>query len=240
MQFSQSRGVRSSILAAIMFGICAATGAQALDLKPEEIRGDGDKEKASVSVLQNRFFNKTLRPELGLVVGSVLNDAYIDYTLLGGRIGLFFNEWIGAEVQVLKASSKDSADRSALYQKKYKKANPAPGEENDLVTPDVEVNPIAKMTDFTLVASPFYGKLNLLNLYILYTDVYVTGGLSRVDTDQGMLNAITMSGGQRFYFLDSVSVRLDFRNRSYTEKRLGTDSRKNVLSFEFGLSYFFL
>jgi len=235
--FLHPQSAAVAIMAVASF--CSPLLAAGIDLKPEDIRGDQEKNKQSVAVLQNRFFLKAMRPELGLMIGSILNDGFLDTSLYGGRVGLFVNEWVGLEVQMAKAKVTDTADREALKTLKYKKANPAAGEENTIVNPDVEVNPINGITDFTLVAAPFYGKFNFFNLYIVYSDLYVTGGYSRVDTEQGMLNAFTMSAGPRFYLFDALSFRTDFRNRSWVEQRAGKDSRKNSLSFEFGLSYFF-
>jgi outer membrane beta-barrel protein len=108
------------------------------------------------------------------------------------------------------------------------------------VSADAEVNPIHGMQDFVAIAAPLYGKMNILDFALIYVDIYGTFGLSRVKTDQGQINALAVGGGQRFYFEERWSARLDFRNRSYTETRAGKDSRRNAWTVDVGLSYLFL
>ena len=48
--------------------------AMALDLKADEIRGE--QVNNPVKILQNRYFTKTFRPEIGLSLGSFVNEAY--------------------------------------------------------------------------------------------------------------------------------------------------------------------
>ena len=216
------------------FGGMTSQRLYAMELSASDVRGSSDKKP--VSVLQNRYFVKSLRPEFGVAVGSFLNEAFTDTTLYGVRGGLFFNEWIGMELQYLKANSKNSDDREALNQLKYRDFdNPSV-----LVSPDPDVNPVRGAMDVSGVLAPFYGKLNLFDKLIVYSDFYVSAGMARMDTLQGNLNAITIGAGQRFYVYDSMSFRIDFRDRTYTEQRGGRSSRRNALSIDLGASYFFL
>jgi outer membrane beta-barrel protein len=211
----------------------AHTAVAADDLSPSELRGNPNKQP--VSVLQNRFFLKAMRPEIGILAGSFLNEAYTKTTTTGFRVGLFINEWFGVEGQYAKTQVKDSEDRKALNRQTYRDL-----EEDKQVSPDAEVNPIYSVTDINAVIAPFYGKLNLLNQYIVYSDLYLSAGGAKVETSQGDINAFVIGVGQRFYMLNALSVRIDFRDRMYTEQRGGKDSRKNALSIDLGVSYFFL
>ncbi len=206
--------------------------AYAIDLKSEDLRGESNKQP--VNVLQNRFFQKAWRPEVGVLVGKMLDEAYTDTTLTGLRAGLFFSEWFGAEVQYFRTTVEDSDDRKALNKLVYRDRD-----EEVEVTPDPETNPIHSGIDVNAVFAPFYGKLNLMNKYIIYSDLYLTGGLSRVNTDQGDLNSLLIGIGQRFYIGKATSFRVDFRNHIYNETRSNERTRKNALSIDFGLSYFF-
>jgi len=245
LTLSRRRLLFTQLCAAWLFGALGSEGALAeseagLDLKPSEIRGTSSKKP--VSVLQNRFFLKNMRPEFGLVAGSLLNEAYTDTKSYGVRFGLFFSEWIGAEVQYLRTSVADSADRRALNGMKFWKipaANDATAT-NEVVSVDPEVNPVHQITDAAVIAAPFYGKLNLMNKLIVYSDLYLSAGVSQVSTDQGDKTALSYGAGQRFYLYDAWSVRLDFRSRSYTEQRSGQETTKNTLTFDLGASYFFL
>ena len=179
------------------------------------------------------------------MVGTMMDEAYLDTTLIGVRSSVFANEWLGFEVQMSQTNVKDSDDRRALNNIRF----PVPPESGDavpegttvqtFVSTDQEVNAIHFMTNFNVIAAPFYGKLNLLNKWIVYTDLYVTGGVSRVDTDKGDKSSFTLGGGERFYIGKSWSVRIDFKDRIFKETRAGKETTKHSKSIDFGASYFF-
>lgn len=206
--------------------------AWALDLKPSEIRGD--ERRTPVSVLQNRYFTKSFRPEIGIAAGSLLNEAYTDTVLYGARGSLFFSEWLGIEVQALRTTITDSDDRRALNEIRYRRL-----ETDEVVSPDPEVNRLHSVTDVNAIFAPFYGKLNLLDRLIVYSDLYFTGGYSQVDSDQGSINALSWGVGQRFYWRQNLSFRVDVRDRVYQEVRNQEDYTKHTYSVDFGMSYFF-
>lgn len=171
----------------------------------------------------------------------MLNEAYTDTKSYGLRAGLFFNEWLGVEFQYLKTNVADSADRRALNQMKYWKI-PAQNDataRNEVVTIDPEVNAVNGFTDGSVILAPFYGKLNLLNKLIVYSDLYLSAGVSQVKTDQGDKAALTYGAGQRFYLYDSWSIRLDVRARNFSEQRSGQETRRNSVTYDLGASYFF-
>ena len=203
----------------------------ALELQPNEIRGD--KVINPVSILQNRYFLKSFRPEIGMSVGTFLNEAYTDTSLWGYRGSLFVNEWLGFEAQYVQTNVADSEDRRALNQLKYQKIGTT-----EVVSPDPEINRIHGSQDIGVIVAPFYGKLNLLDSIIIYSDLYLTAGLAKVDTDQGRLNSVTWSAGQRFYWKKSLSFRVEVRDRIYNEDRTGENYTRNAYSVDFGLSYF--
>ena len=243
--------MRTLRLACVLFvaGASAmATVARAEDLSPSDIRGKSSKEP--VTVLQNRAFLKAYRPEVGLVAGAILDEAYTNTTLTGMRAGMFVNEWLGFEVDQFQTKVADSADRKALDTLKYRPLND-PGAGNatsangttttttTVVSPDPEVNAIHQITDFSAVAAPLYGKINILNKWIIYTDLYGTGGVSRIVTDQGPKLGETVGAGERFYLGKAWSVRVDFKDRIFNEERAGAQSRRNSKAVDFGASYFF-
>jgi outer membrane beta-barrel protein len=225
---------RNTIIAA--FTLFISLSAQGFELDPEDIRGDSDKKP--VKVLQSRFFKKTLRPELGLIVGNIRDEAYLKTYTHGVRLGLFLTEWVGIDLQHMTTTVKDSEDRKALSKLVYRPADQ--NDERTFVSPDPETNAVHKITDINFIAAPFYGKINLVDLMIVYFDLYVTGGISSVDTDQGRKTAFNIGIGERFYFSDSLSFRVDFRDRIYKEQRSKKETSKELISIDFGLSYFFL
>jgi outer membrane beta-barrel protein len=228
---------------AAIVALFTASAGFAFDLDPSEIRGKSSKEP--VTVLQNRYFLKQYRPEVGFSLGMIMDEAYLDTQTYGVRTGFFMNEWFGVEVQMLKTAVSDSDDRRALNGLKYRPLDSNSGDATDAnaddvtVSPDPEVNAIHGVTDFNAIAAPFYGKLNLMNKAIVYTDLYVTAGMSRVETDQGDKTAMTVGIGERFYIGKAWSVRVDFRDRIFTETRAGQETRKNCYGADLGASYFF-
>lgn len=227
------RFVRTRLLLTTLL-LSLAPSTFAIDLKPDEIRGKG--QQSPVTILQNRYFTKALRPELGISYGTITNEAYTDTALYGFRGAMFLNEWIGVELQSMTAKVADSDDRKALRRITYYRREADGSFVQGILDP--EVNQIKKVIDTTAILAPFYGKLNLADFLIVYSDVYFTAGLSRVSTDQGDLNALNYGAGQRFYWAKALSMRIDFRARTYTETRNGADYRKNTYSVDFGLSYY--
>jgi outer membrane beta-barrel protein len=211
--------------------------AQSLDIAPSSYKPGADRKP--VAVLQNRFFRKSLRPEAGFLAGTLLNESYTSTNSTGFRLGIFVGEWAGMEAQWISTKVSDSADRKALNKLRYRPFETDATNASEIVSPDPEVNAIHSMRDFTAVAAPFYGKLNLFDQMIVYTDLYLTAGLSALDTDQGPKSALVFGGGQRLYMYESFSVRLDFRNRVFKEVRAETERQRNSWSVDFGASYLF-
>lgn len=211
--------------------------AQSLDIVPASYKPKND--SRPVSVLQNRFFLKSLRPEIGFMTGTILNEAYTSTVAKGLRLGMFMGEWAGIEMQWLTTAVSDSADRKALNNLRYHPIEGDATATSAIVSPDPEVNAIHGMKDIAAVAAPFYGKLNLYDKMIIYTDVYVTAGMSRLETDQGPKDAFLFGAGQRLYLYDSFSVRFDFRNRMFNESRVEGNHRRNSWAVDIGASYLF-
>lgn len=231
-----SSAVRSLILKActafaVLVASLQATDAVALELKPSEMKGKA--RPKSVYVLQNRFFKKSLRPEIGIYAGSFLNEAYTDTVGVGGKLSFHFTEWLAVEAFYTKTQVSDSEDKKALKQLIYDSVR------GGTKVPEVEVNPVYAATDVTAAFSPFYGKLNFLDMMIVYSDLFLTGGVSSIDTFQGQKTGLVMGIGQRFYFQKSMSLSVDYRNRTFVETRAGKETNKNSQVINLGMGYFF-
>lgn len=207
---------------------------QGLDLNPDEIRGND--QNTNVSVLQNRFFLKKNRPEIGISAGTILNESYTDTTLIGARFGFFFNEWLGVELQSVRAQVKDSDDRKALNRLQYRKID----DPSVVITPDPEVNPVKGVNEATATLVPLYGKISVADWKIVYTELYSVIGGGQVDTLQGKKNSLVFGAGLRTYWNSYVSTRIDFRDRTFLETRSGKDSRKHLWSVDFSVAAFVL
>ncbi len=188
-----------------------------------------------VSVLQNRFFLKAKRLEVGFVLGIQLNEAYTSTKSYGLRSSFYLSEWLGLEGQFFKTVVSDTDDKKALNKLQYH-----PIENTKvIISPDPEVNAIHQATDFNIVAAPFYGKLNLIDKMIVYTDIYFTTGLTSLTTDQGNKTGFLFGLGERFYISNKYSFRIDFRDRIFSETRGGKESTRHAWGMDLGGSYFF-
>ena len=166
-----------------------------------------------VKVLQNRYFLKAMRPELSAFGGVVLNESYSRTSLFGARVGLFPTESWGIEASFGKFVASDSADLKALKQLEYYDQKGKP----------LRIEPsyvrLESVTSLTANFVPVYGKINLLDWNIIYSDLYVNGGVGLVKTSQGNKNALVVGVGQRFYFAKSFNVRVDATDHIFRETR---------------------
>jgi len=218
------------VVAVIVALILVEQKATALELDPDKIRVAPP--ETDIAVVQNKYFTKSYRPELGLFGGKIMNEAYTETVYYGFRLGLFFTEFIGLEYSWAQTSVEDSEDRKALNQLQYRELD-----DETIVSPDPEVNPVNRVQDISVFYSPLYGKINVVDAFIIYTDLYLTLGYSMLETEQGDLNGISYGFGQRFYLTKSLSLRMDLKMRNYTEQRAGQDSNKTSYNMDFGLSY---
>ena len=204
-----------------------------LELKPDEIR-EG-RSKTDMRVVQNRYFQKSLRPAIGLAAGKIINESYTDTAYTGGYFNLFFTETVGLEIQHFRTSVSDTEDRKTLEQMEFRAVD-----EEKTVHPDPEVNPIYSVTDIQAAFIPFYGKLNILDFAIIYSDFHLVGGLSSLETGQGRIQGYAFGMGQRFYLTKAFALRLDLHDRIFTEQRARGNVTRQSISLDLGVNYFFL
>lgn len=154
------------------------------------------------TVLQNRFFTKQMRLDVGLSAGTILNESYSKTQSAGARAGLFLSEKIGVEYNFAKFKSEDSADLKALRRQEVC---------IELECRSIEPSFIRlnRMHQLQIVTAPIYGKINLFDWAILYSDLTLSAGAAQVDSTQGKKWAFTPSIGQRFYFSKAFSLRVD-------------------------------
>ena len=221
---------------AIFWGVHLISTAFCADVNLNEVKGTRDIKP--VFVLQNRYFLKGFRPEIGIYGGKFIDEAYTVTLTTGIRAGMFISEWVGFEMQYTNTFVTDSADKNALDKMRYKKAD-ALADDNTLVKVEPEMNPISKYIDMNFVYAPFYGKLNLINWWIIYSDIYLSLGLSQITTKvQGTKYGPILGVGQRFYLFKIISFRVDIRDHVFQEKRAGSNYYRHAINFDLGLSIF--
>lgn len=190
-----------------------------------------------VLVLQNRFFKKALRPEVSFFGGTILNEAYSKTTMVGGRFGLFFNEWVGLDYSFTDFQVEDSTDLKALRAiEVYEKGTT----NRTLVEPSFVT--LKQQHSFTATLAPIYGKVNLFDFLILYSDIYFSAGFGILETSQGSKNPLILGVGQRFYFAKRFNIRIDAWDNIFEQVRnnlgIETKSTKHEWTVAFGASVF--
>lgn len=207
-----------------------------MELDPDKIRVNPP--ETNIAVVQNRYFNKVFRPELGLFYGRIMDEAYTETTYLGYRLSMFFTEGLGIEISSSNSFIEDSPDKKALDQLKYPDPEALDEYPSKQVQPTPEINRVMGAFDVSLFFTPLYGKVNVLDSFIIYSDLSLTAGYSLLQTEQGNLNAFTYGVGQKLYFTKSLSFRWDLRMKRYEETRLEEPVAKNAYYMDFGLCYF--
>lgn len=176
---------------------------------------------ATPTVIQNRFFTKKLRAETGASFGTVLNESYSQTKVVGGRLGLFLTEKAGVEYNFSQFRSDDSSDLISLRSQEVCIERECRSIEPSFVR-------LNRMHQAQVVTAPIYGKINLLDTLILYSDLTLSAGVARVSTTQGEKWAFTPGLGQRFYFSKSFSLRIDVTDIYLKEKLVsGGKSKEN-------------
>lgn len=208
------------------------------ELDAAAIRGE-PRDKV-VGVVQNRYFTKSWRPNVALMSGRLLEEAFTKTSYTGARLSLFPNEWVGIELQTMNTSVSDSPDRTAINRLKYCKidADCTNPQTAILVSPDPEVNRVSKMTEYSLIGVPFYGKINIANLFLVYSDIYTVLGIGRMVTEQGEKKSLVWGLGQRFYLNQFFNIQYDFRQRRWNELRGGKNSLHTVWCLDIGIGAF--
>lgn len=221
--------------------ICALVALFTLGLwVPERARADDEEvlPLPPVKVLQNRFFKKALRPEVSGFVGSALNESYTRTFAIGARLGFFFNEWVGLDYTFTQFEVEDSADLKALRAiVVYSDAEKA---ERTRIEPAFVS--LDSLHAFTGTLAPVYGKINLFDAMILYSDIYFSAGAGLLQTSQGEKIPLILGVGQRFYFAKRYNVRIDAWDHVFEQERenLGEKkvSTKHAWVVSLGLSAF--
>lgn len=191
-----------------------------------------------VKVLQNRFFKKALRPEVSGFVGAALNESYTRTFAVGARLGFFFNEWVGVDYTFTQFEVEDSADLKALRSIiVYSDAEKA--ERTRIEPAFVSLESLHALTG---TLAPVYGKINLFDAMILYSDIYFSAGVGLLQTSQGEKFPLIFGVGQRFYFAKRYNLRIDAWDNAFEQERenLGEKkvSTKHAWVVSLGLSAF--
>lgn len=196
-------------------------------------------ERRNVDIVQPRLFTKDGRMELTVFGGIIPNDPFLTYIPIGGRVAYYFVESIGVELSgeysggALQVQS-DLEDYLAE-------------EERFSATVDV-LDRQDWRANATVVWSPFYGKMALLDSALSHFDVNLVAGFGAIQIsspprkdsfDQNDVTEIREEGilgaGMRFFVTDALTVRLDYRQGIFRKVSGGVLTPSEV---SLGVSYF--
>lgn len=180
-------------------------------------------------VIQNRTFTKTHRFYGSLVYGPLINDPYAKARAMGLMAGYFFTEDLGVELSFINFDSQQN-DTVTAYETQFGGAKP-------------DYNLIKATKAISVIYSPLYAKMSLMNKSILYFDMGLTAGLGMSDYE---IQKVNKDGGgnktqanemqssahfeiginQQLFINQNIAFRLDIKNTYY---------QQNTKQYEIGI-----
>ena len=198
-----------AILASAPISVYAAEQAPAQGTGAEEVKIEQIKQKywaggdeAQVGVVQNRAYSKANRFTLGVGGGVSFNDPFLSTKIIDTHFGYNFSEYFAIEVMYWKIFASGSSAYGALRDSGK----------------DANINPQKAYYGVEALWSIMYGKLSFMGQKIIYYDLHLTAGGGMMDTETGKDPTGTVGLGQRFYFSNNTSLRIDYRTQVYREK----------------------
>ncbi len=193
------------------------------------------------SVVQNRLYTKAGRFGVSLQGGAMINDPYSEGTQYGGAVNYYFSETMGLEAQYHRTNSRNNqSTQDYINQVNLSGTVPNHGKLQGYM--GVNFNWI-----------PIYAKMSLLEKKILYFDLAISPGVGmseykqqRASGNGDVLQSFTYSLdiSQHVYISKHFAIRLDMKNRFWTEKvadfNFGTDRGsvgRHAISVLLGITY---
>lgn len=195
------------------------------------------------NVVQNRTYSKEKRFSGTVLFGTPTNDLFNEGTHLGLLGNYFFSERYGVELSYFSSSLGESSSVSRFRELSL-----------GGTSPDYSTLKSQYGVSFNWV--PFYSKMSFLNQKIIYFDMAFSPAISylnytqQTDGDPAEKNKSSIAYGidiTQYYFISKYfAVRVDLRNRWFTEKVIrftdgSTQSDKNsvLTMFLIGGTFFF-
>jgi outer membrane beta-barrel protein len=193
--------------------------------------------KRDVAVVQKRLFPKDGRYEFTLFSGVIPNDPFLTYIPVGGRFNYYFVESISVELAGSFTGGPlqlESELTTFLKNQRNIRANV------DLL--DIQL----WRAGGTVVWSPFYGKLALLQRKLSHFDINLQGGFGVLQAESPPPNGIgepekeikpegIVGAGFRFFLTDNITLRMDFRQYIFKKVNGGVATPSELT---LGVSFF--
>lgn len=192
----------------------------------------GGKE-TELGVVQNRKYTTAKKVEAALLFGTISTDPFLSVHHVGGSIGYHFNQYTSAHFIGWKSLVTASSALKTFQ-----------AETNDTVNTN---NPLAYF-GLDVKHNFLYGKASLFGSMIIYVDLFVMGGAGITKTESGDNFTPMLGLGQKIYLNERMSLNLDYRIMTYSEKILSKNpatlgnqvgERRNTTDvISLGLSFF--
>lgn len=206
----------------------ASESKDAVDIKKLEDKYWAAKDD-EYGVIQNRTFTKTHRFYGSLVYGPLINDPYAKARAMGLMAGYFFTEDLGVELSFINFDSQQN-DTVTAYETQFGGAKP-------------DYNLIKATKAISVIYSPLYAKMSLMNKSILYFDMGLTAGLGMSDYEIQKVNKDGVGNktqanemqssahfeigiNQQLFINQNIAFRLDIKNTYY---------QQNTKQYEIGI-----
>lgn len=176
--------------------------AQAVDVDSIKQRYWAQGEQAELGVVQNRTYSKEKKFTFGVSYGSTSSDPFLSVSQLGLSLTYHFSEYIGFGITGFGFFTGKSNALTTFETYSLATAN--------TVYP---FNYIAAEGS----ASLLYGKLSILGKSIIYYDLYLLGGVGRINKEGGPGLAYHAGLGQRFFISKHWSIKFDYKLLMYNE-----------------------
>jgi outer membrane beta-barrel protein len=199
---------------------------------PAELSGLGGLAPFSdIAVISKRFLPKTKRFEAFPNFGLILNDAFFNDFMIGGRLAYYLSEKWGIEAIYMTIGSTAKSVTEELTARTV--------QTDSLATPINYMGLSAKW-------SPLYGKIGWMNRRIVPFDFYFSLGGGITKTNQGTSPpTLHLGAGQMFAITKWMAARWDLSWFLYqSETNIATGGTPGKLSFNnlyatIGVSFFF-
>jgi len=176
--------------------------AEVVDLKPVRERYWTRGEESEISVVQNRQFKKAGRFDLGVQMGLVSSDPFLNTQLLGASLGYHWNEYFSFHL---------------LGWKHFVTSSTALKTFEETLGATTNNNPPRSYLGVEALGSLIYGKLSLVGRSILYYDLHFSAGAGAMTTESGASFSPSVGIGQQIHLGDRISLRVDYRLQYYRE-----------------------
>lgn len=179
-----------------------------------------------VSVIQKRYLPKTGRFQLFGGFTLITNDPFFNTMGLAGKLGYFFSESIGVELNYFGLSTSEAKATTEL------KAIQGVKTDNIVLTNNFSA--------IDLVFVPIYGKMAWFNRRIVPFDLYFSVGYGSTGTQNENAGTVHLATGQVFALSKATAFRWDFTWNFFNSKGIdGKESSYNNLFLTAGMSWFF-